>query len=183
MKHNNRTIFFSLLLPTMQALILPSFVCAQEPNLSVKSETRTQPEIFQLRPDDVTTMIAKRGILSGTKKEDQAVWGFDTPEDKVTWIVNAPKEDDYTVSVIFSMAEQVNIEVSSGASVLMTPSMVRTWENRPYLWRQEFPGTLHLKAGENRISFRLPDAQPAKAQGGSENRKPAIKFAIGVTEE
>jgi hypothetical protein len=168
--------------------ILPEIDIADLPKGSLSLSTASspdaqQPEVFFLRENDITTMIAKRGILNGTEKEDQAVWGFDTPEDKVTWIVNAPKEDDYTVSVIFSMAEQVNIEVSSGESVLVTPSMVRTWENRPYLWRQEFPGTLHLKAGENRISFRLPDAQPAKAQGDSENRKPVIKFAIGVTEE
>lgn len=179
MKSNNRTIIFSLLLPTMLTLILPSFLCAQESNLSVKSETKKQPEVFQLRPDGVTTMIAKRGILSGTKKEDQAVWGFDTPEDKVSWIVNAPKEDDYTIGVIFSMAEQVNIEVNSGESVLVTPSMVRTWENRPYLWRQEFPGTLHLKAGENKISFNLPDIQTSKAS--EDNKSP--RFAQGVTEK
>ena len=141
-----------------------------------------QPEVFQLRPDDITTMIAKRGILSGTEKEDQAVWGFDTPEDEVAWIVNAPEEDDYTISVIYSIREQVNMEVSSGESVLSVPSMVRTWENRPYLWRQEFPGTLHLKAGENRISFRLPDMQTENAPGSRVDRD-SPKFAQGVTED
>ena len=152
-------------------------------SLSTTSSTDVQQaEVFYLRENDITTMIAKRGILSGTQKEAQAVWGFDTPEDKVTWIVNAPKEDDYKISVIFSMEDQVNIEVSSGESVLVAPSMVRTWKNRPYLWRQEFPGTLHLKAGENKISFRLPDAQPAKVSGANDKEK-SIQFAIGVTKK
>ena len=146
---------------------------------SNKSEALPKGEVFLLRSDDLTTMVAKRGILTGTEKEDQAVWGFDTPEDMVTWIVNAPEEDDYTISVIYSKREQVNMEVSSGESVLVTPSLIRTWENRPYLWRQEFPETLHLKKGENRVSFRLPDTQEAEVT----QEKESPKFAIGVTEK
>ncbi|MDX2431377.1 MAG: hypothetical protein QNK35_10610, partial [Bacteroides sp.] len=167
--------------------ILPEINIADLPRgrLSLASASlagEQQPEVFILRENDITTMIAKRGILTGTEKEDQAVWGFDTPEDVVSWIVNAPKEDDYTISVIFSKREQVNIEVRSGESVLLAPSMIRTWENRPYLWRQEFPGTLHLKAGENRVSFRLPNIQAAKKSENSVKRE-SPKFAQGVTED
>jgi len=70
------------------------------------------------------------------------------------------------------------MEVSSGESVLRAPSILQTWENRPFLWRQHFPGTLHLKAGENRIRFRLPEGQAAKAPGAKSPR-----FASGVTED
>jgi len=182
MKKRKRIILLGLLLSTTLTLITPLFVCAQESELNARSVALQHPEVFQLRPDDITTMIAKRGILSGTEKEDQAVWGFDTEDDSVTWIVNAPKEDDYAISVIFSVREQVNMEVSSGESVLRAPSILQTWENRPFLWRQHFPGTLHLKAGENRISFRLPDAQPVKASGDSGSTK-SPRFASGVTED
>ena len=89
--------------------------------------------------------------------------GFESPQDTVTWTVIAPKEDDYVVNVLFSKREQVNLEVSSGDSVLTAPSMIRTWDYRPFFWRQELPGTLHLKAGKNQITFRLPDAKPAAA--------------------
>jgi len=182
MKKRKRIILLGLLLSTTLTLITPLFVCAQESELNGRSAALQHPEVFQLRLDDITTMIAKRGILSGTEKEDQAVWGFDTPEDMVTWIVDVPKEDDYTISVIYSIREQVNMEVRSGESVLLVPSMIRTWENRPYLWRQEFPGTLHLKAGENRVSFRLPDIQAAKPSDGGVKRD-SPKFAQGVTED
>ena len=182
MKKRKRIILLGLLLSTTLTLITPLFVCAQESELNARSVALQHPEVFQLRPDDITTMIAKRGILSGTEKEDQAVWGFDTEDDSVTWIVNAPKEDDYAISVIFSVREQVNMEVSSGESVLRAPSILQTWENRPFLWRQHFPEPLHLKAGENRIRFRLPDAQPVKASGDSGSTK-SPRFANGVTED
>ena len=110
------------------------------------------------------------------------VHGFSSPQDTVTWTVSVPKDDDYVVSVLFSKREQANLEVSSGDSVLTAPSMVRTWEYRPVFWRQELPGALHLKAGENRITFRLPDATPAAASEGNRAKK-SPRFGQGVTEE
>ena len=139
----------------------------QEAEKTATSTTLPRVKVFQLGPDDVTAMIASSGALSGNAKRHfrsaNVVHGFSSPQDTVTWTVIAPKEDDYVVSVLFSKREQTQLEVSSGDSVLTAPSMVRTWDYRPFFWRQELPGTLHLKAGENQITFRLPDAKPAAA--------------------
>lgn len=142
--------------------------------------------MVELRPDDVTTIIGERGELAGGLKGDTAVSGFDSPQDTVTWTVIAPKEDDYTVGVIFSTKEPATIEVRCGESILTAPSLPKTWEDRPFYWRQELPGLLHLKTGTNRITFRLPDAKEAKAsQRSAEGRgkgKPA-KPGSQATEE
>ena len=108
--------------------------------------------------------------------------GFESPEDTVTWTVNAPQDDDYVVSVLFSKREQTNIEISSGETVLAVPSSVRTWEYRPFFWRQELPGTLHLKAGENQITFRLPDAQLETASE-KDSTQESPRFGQGVTKD
>jgi hypothetical protein len=80
------------------------------------------------------------------------------------------------------MVDEVNIEVSSGESVLSAPSMVCTWEDRPYFWRQELPGTLHLKAGENQVSFRLPNAKPYTDSSEKANSR-AGKFGQAVQKD
>ena len=179
MKKGNRIVVLGLLLST-------TFVFAQEADKTVPSTTLPRVKVFQLSPDDVTAIIASSGSLSGNAKRHfrsaNVVHGFESPQDTVTWTVSAPKEDDYGVSVLFSKREQVNLEVSSGDSVLTAPSMIRTWEYRPFFWRQELPGTLHLKAGENRITFRLPDAKPAATSEGNRARR-SPRFGQGVTEE
>ena len=150
----------------------------------------SEVKVFELQPDEVTPIIASAGKLSGGAKRhfrsNNVVHGFESPEDMVTWTVLAPKDDDYVVDILFSKKEQVNLEVGSGDSVLTAPSMVRTWEYRPFFWRQELPGTLHLKAGENKITFRLPDVTPEQKQGAisnesNEGRTP--RFGQGVTKD
>ena len=179
---NNRPFIFAMYLIIGLTIIGCLGRGEKKSELKISSEALKQAETFQLRSNDLTTMIAKRGILTGTEKEDQAVFGFDTPDDMVTWIVNAPEEDDYTISVIYSVKEQVDMEVRSGSSVLVAPSTIRTWENRPYLWRQEFPETLHLKKGENKVSFRLPNVKTDDAVDKKDEKK-SPKFAIGVTDK
>ena len=153
-----------LILSIAPVLTTSPMVCAQATKGPNEAASDRQSDAIQLRPDDVTAIVASRGSLSGNAKRHfrsaNVVHGFESPKDKVTWTVVAPKDDDYVVDVLFSKREQVNIEVSSGDSVLTAPSIVRTWEYRPFFWRQELPGTLHLKAGENKITFRLPDAKP-----------------------
>lgn len=119
--------------------------------------------VIALRPDDVTTIIAERGELAGDLQSAIAVSGFDSPQESVTWSVDAPQENDYAVSLIFSSKYQATIEVCCGESVLTTQSLPRTWAGRAFYWRQELPGLLHVKAGKNRIVFRLPEGKVAKA--------------------
>jgi len=171
-KKRNRTTAFSLFLTTTLTVLTSLLAYAQEP----------QPEVIQLRLNDVTTIVSSRGILSGNVvKSGYVVYGFDTPQDMVTWTVNAPKEDDYTVSVLFSMKDQRNIEVRCGESVLVAPSLSKTWRDRPFFWRQALPGVLHLKAGTNRITLRLPDGGPVMASKGNGAMETNL-FGKGVTE-
>ena len=168
-------------------LLLTTFVCAQEAEKAAPSTTtQSSVKVFKLRADGVTAMIASSGALSDNAKRHyrsaNVVHGFESPQDTVTWTVSVPKEDDYVIGVLFSKRQQVKLEVSSGDSVLTAPSIIRTWDYRPFFWRQELPGTLHLKAGENQITFRVPDAKPAAASGGNNARR-SVRFGQGVTEE
>ena len=175
MKSNSMNTW-GYLLSTVLILSATTFVCAQQ-----AKKTPPPAKVFQLRTDGVTAMIASSGALSGNAKRHfrsaNVVHGFSSPQDTVTWTVIAPKDDDYVVGVLFSKREQTQLEVTSGDSVLTTPSMIRTWDYRPFFWRQELPGTLPLKAGENQITFRLPDVKPV----ASSRRSP--RFGQGVTEE
>ncbi|MDF7801639.1 alpha-L-fucosidase [Pontiellaceae bacterium B1224] len=139
----------------------------------------------ELRANGVTPIVASKGELTGNAKlhfrSANVVHGFESPQDTVTWTVIAPKEDDYVVNLLFSKQGQVNLEVRSGDSVLTAPSMIRTWKDRPFFWRQELPGTLHLEAGENQITFRIPDAKPAASENSRAAQSP--RFGQGVTEE
>ena len=124
---NFRIFILRVLLSTALAFVVTPNAFAQKSELNKKSDTQQGRE-FQLRSDDVTALVAKYGVLSGKDLTTVAnpVRGFYSPQDKVTWTVFAPKEDDYVVSVLFSMRDQVNIEVSSGNSVLTAPSMLCT---------------------------------------------------------
>lgn len=161
---------------TSIALVVTSFAFAQKP------ESKAKTKVFDLSKNDVTAIIASSGALSGNVQRDSRsaniVYDFESPQDKVTWTVIAPKEDDYVVGVLFSKKEQTLLEISSGNSVLTAPSMRKTWENRPYFWRQEMPGVLHLKKGENKITLRLLDAKPATTSD-----KEGPRFGNGVTEK
>lgn len=176
-KHN-----FRLLLIAIMTLIITSYAYSQKLELKTKEKAQQKEKIFNLGDSDVTALIASSGALSGNVQRDSRsaniVSNFKSPQDKVTWTVIAPKEDDYVVGVLFSKREQTRIEISSGNSLLTEPSMTPTWENRPYFWRQEMPGVLHLKAGKNLISLRLPDAKSATTL-----EKQGPRFGTGVTEE
>ena len=182
---NTGTILVGLILSMALVLITSPLVSSQETKGTTRSPSIPGSESIQLIPDGVTAIVASRGSLSGNaerhSRSANVIHGFESPQDTVTWTVVAPQEDDYVVDLLFSKREQVELEISSGDAVLTAPSIVRTWEYRPYFWRQELPGTLHLKAGENQITFRLPNAKPATASERS-RAKASPRFGQGVTE-
>ena len=136
-----------------------------------------------LRPDDVTTIMAWRGSVAGALKKDTIVSGFATPQEAVTWTVIAPREDDYALGLIFSGREGGRIEVRCGESFVTAPSMPRTWPERPFFWRQELPGTLHLKAGENRIALRLLEPTDSKSASAAKNPRQKNRAGTQLTDE
>ena len=188
------------LLTTVLLLSLTTVVDAQQKKPTSSSTLHSTPnvkdlhaaggdgiaKVVQLSPDKVTPIVASKGELSGNAKRHfrsgNVVHGFSSPQDTVTWTVNVPQEDDYVVDVLFSKKEQTKLEVSCGDSVLTAPSIVRTWEYRPFFWRQEMPGTLHLKAGGNQITFRLPEAKREEKTEDNDAKK-SVRFGQGVTEE
>lgn len=115
------------------------------------------PRVIHLRSDRVTTIMGEQGRLAAGLTNCTIVSGFASPRESVTWTVNAPREDDYAVGLIFSSPGQVQVELRSEHSVLEAQSLPRTWSSRPFYWRQEIPGLLHLKKGMNQITFRLPE--------------------------
>ncbi|RMF92150.1 MAG: hypothetical protein D6741_15240, partial [Planctomycetota bacterium] len=119
--------------------------------------SRAESPVVSLRSNDLTTIVAGKARKFGRLVGDSVVAGFRKPQDAVEWTVVAPKADDYAVSVIFSSPHRHTMEIACGDSVVTAPSVMRTWEGRPFYWRQEFPGVLHLEPGENRIRFRLLD--------------------------
>ncbi|MDB4766401.1 alpha-L-fucosidase [bacterium] len=186
MRTSTRTSSCIFLLAITLLLIQTTFVCGQNAEKSTSEKSPSKAKAVELAPDEVVPIIASKGKLSGNAKRHfrsaNVVHGFESPNDTVTWTVDVAKEDDYVIDILFSKKEQVKLEVSSGDTVLTAPSMVRTWEYRPFFWRQQLPGTLHLKAGINEITFRLPDANPeAGPKKSSKTKSP--RFGQGVTED
>ena len=140
-------------------------ILVREPANAAEEEKKSPgtARVVELRANDVTTIMAGRGEVTKGLTSATVVSGFDSPQKAVTWTVNAPKEDDYAVTLILHAPEQVAIEVRCGDSVLAAKSLPKTWEERPFYWRQEMPGLLHMKAGKNQITLRLPEAKEAKA--------------------
>ncbi|TWU42382.1 hypothetical protein [Novipirellula artificiosorum] len=121
-------------------------------------------EVIPLRPNDVTTMVAGRATrnLGSSGKATR----FTSSSDTVTWTVGAPQADDYAVSVIYMDPPKQMVEVRCGSSTVTAPALVRTWPEKPLFMRQELPGVLHLRKGENQIQFRLPELESDKPAEG-----------------
>ncbi|MGJ8650868.1 MAG: alpha-L-fucosidase [Opitutaceae bacterium] len=163
------------------ALVAIALITSMVTYASASSDDLPPLTAFELSADKVTAMVASRGAIKGGAmphfRSGNVVYKFESPEDTVSWKVVVPEDGDYVVNVLFSTQASTQIEVSSGDSVLNAPAMLRTWKGKPYFWRQELPGILPLKAGENEVSFRLPDAKPIP---GRDDNSP--RFGQGVTE-
>lgn len=168
---------------TLAAIILMFVAVAP---VRAKSADLALLTAFELSQDNVIAMVASRGSIGGDAKRHfrsgNVVYQFESPQDTVTWKVVVPEDGDYVVDVLFSGKKQTVLEVSSGESVLTAPSIVPTWKGRPYFWRQELPGALSLKAGENEVTFRLPHPNLIADKSSGEDGK-SLRFGQGVTDE
>ena len=154
-----------------KALITGMFVsiCALTPCLQAKPK-ELPPQVVDLRPDDLTTIVVGRAEVSGIMDDGKgdriknSIAGFYAPDVTATFQVNAPEAADYAVGVIICAEQVETMEVRCGQSVLTVESMEKTWKGAPHYWRQEIPGVLSLRKGLNEIVFRLPQVQPGKPQ-------------------
>ena len=103
------------------------------------------PRTWQLRPDDITTIMGFRAQLSGnlthadrptpTVVNDAFVRGFKTENDIMTWKVNAPYEASYSVALRYAgrkkILAQSTLQVSSGGATISEKVNVPNWDTRP----------------------------------------------------
>ena len=136
------------------------------------------PRTWELRPDDITTIMGFRAELSGnlnvaarptpTVVNDAFIRGFKTDNDIMTWEVNAPYEANYTVSLLYAGREEIlaqsTLEVSSGGTTITEKVNVPNWDTRPLVQRHTLKQNLLLKKGINKIRLRLVDFQGTQAK-------------------
>ena len=136
------------------------------------------PKTWQLRPDDITTIMGFRAELSGnlnvadrptpTVVNNAFIRGFKTKNDVMTWEVDAPYEASYTVAFLYTGRKEIlaqsTLEVSSGSTTITEKVNVPNWDTRPIVQRHTLKQNLVLKKGINKISFRLVDFQGTQAE-------------------
>ncbi len=161
----------------------PLFVCALSFGTVVLNSQESvlhpywAPRVWELRPDDVTTVMGFRAELSGnlnvedrptpTVVNNAFIRGFKTDNDIMTWEVNAPYEACYSVALLYTGNKQVlaesTLEVSSGPTTIVEKVNVPNWDTRPAVQRHYLKQNLLLKKGINKVSFRLVNFQGSQA--------------------
>jgi len=160
---------------------------AQRPNERMKGNNigaKHRPKTIAVRPDDITVVPAFHAELTGNLKPppqprpslngDFCVKGFVKPSDVVTWRLRLPQDGEYLIAVLYngdndSVVPGCTIEVSSAPQrkVQREPALLRWWApNRPFVVRHWLKEPLPLKAGENRVSFRLSSISDGQTKLG-----------------
>ncbi len=143
------------------------------------------PKTWQLRADDITTVMGFRAELSGnltfedrptpTVVNNAFIRGFDTEKDIMTWELEAPADARYTVALLYAgnkeILAQSTLEVASGATVITEPVNVPNWDTRPAVQRHYLKQPLLLKKGINKVSFRLVNFQGTSADRAALNNQ------------
>ncbi len=152
-----------------------------------------------LRPDDVTTIMSYRGELTdGLFCPDVSkpayggnpglIYRFSGPQERLTWTVLAPADDDYAVAIVCcgddDILDDCEIELQCNERVLTRMVGARTgWERN--FFRRSFDAVLPLRKGSNRMSFRLPhgtwpSGAPTIPEGGDGTLKFGQKIGFGI---
>ena len=136
------------------------------------------PRTWQLRPDDITTIMGFRAKLSGnlshadrptpTVVNDAFIRGFKTENDIMTWEVNAPYEANYSVALLYAGRKEIlaqsTLEVSSERTAITEKVNAPAWDTRPLVQRHTLKQNLLLKRGVNKITLRLVDFQGTREE-------------------
>ena len=134
------------------------------------------PMTWQLRADDITTIMGFRAELTGNLNHlerptpmvvnNAFIRGFFTEDDVMTWEVEAPDEAEYTIALMYTgsndILSQSTFEVSSGSFTIVEKANVKHWDTRPIVQRHYLKQNLKLKKGLNKITFRLVTFAPEK---------------------
>ena len=180
--NSQRTIVHVFLWFVSFSLFLPMVAFSQEGIL----HPYWAPTTWQLRPDDITTVMGFRAKLAGNLNvadrpttavvNNAFIRGFMTEDDVMTWEVNAPAEASYTVSLLYTgnkeILSQTTLEVASGSTSIIVKANVPNWDTRPTVQRHTLKQTLPLKKGINQVSFRLVDFQGTQADREALENRP-----------
>ena len=181
-------------------LLVILMICAVS-NVSAQNQSNSQertlhpywaPRTWQLRPDDITTVMGFRAELSGhlnvadrptpTVVNNAFIRGFKTENDIITWEVDAPYEANYSVALLYTGRKEIlaqsTLEVSSGGTTITEKVNVPNWDTRPLVQRHTLKQNLLLKKGINKISLRLVDFQGTREERDAQDN---IKNAKGKT--
>lgn len=135
------------------------------------------PRTWQLRLDDITTIMGFRAKLTGnlnvadrptpTVVNNAFIRGFKTENDIMAWEVDAPYEASYTVALLYTGSKEIlsqsTLEITSGKTTIIEKANVPNWDARPVVQRHYLKQNLLLKKGINKISFRLVNFQGTQA--------------------
>ncbi|WP_405563351.1 alpha-L-fucosidase [Polaribacter sp. Asnod6-C07] len=127
------------------------------------------PKTWQLRADDITTIMGFRAQLTGNLNHlerptpevvnNAFIRGFFTKDDVMTWEVEAPYEAEYSIALLYTGSNNIlsksTFEVTSGNTTIIEKANIKNWETRPIVQRHYLKQNLKLKKGINKISFRL----------------------------
>ncbi|MDO6792074.1 hypothetical protein Q4588_14285 [Tamlana sp. 1_MG-2023] len=127
------------------------------------------PKTWDLRPDDITTIMGFRAELSGNLNHlerptpmvvnNAFIRGFYTKNDVMTWEVEAPDDAKYSIALLYTgsndILSQSTFEVTSGETTIIEKANIKNWDTRPIVQRHYLKQNLKLKKGLNKISFRL----------------------------
>ncbi|CAA6677621.1 MULTISPECIES: alpha-L-fucosidase [unclassified Lentimonas] len=148
------------------------------------------PRTWELRPDDITTIMGFRAELSGnlnvadrptpTVVNNAFIRGFESEEDVMTWEVDAPYEAVYSVALVYTGLDEIlaqsTLELSSGTSSITETANVPNWDTRPLVQRHWLKENLLLQKGINQICLRLVNFKGTQAERDALN---AMKNAKG----
>lgn len=150
-----------------------------------------------LRPGDRTIVMSYRGeptkgLFCPDLSKPYLTHGanlihqFSGPEEKLSWTVNAPKDDDYKVSIIYlgddDVLDDIDVELQ-GNGVTLAMTVRKRREGEKAFIRLTFGDVMPLKEGPNQLSFRLPhgtwrNGRPVAPEGGRLDFGQKIGFGL-----
>ena len=163
-----------VLLSAVILLLTPYVIVSQEPVI----HSYWAPRIWQLRANDITTIMGFRAELAGnltvadrptpTVVNNAFIRGFQTEDDSMTWEVDVPEQASYSFAFLYTGSKEIlaqsTLEISTGDTTIKERANVPNWETRPVVQRHYLKQNLELKKGINKIRFRLVDFEGTRAE-------------------
>lgn len=153
------------------------------------------PDVRTLNPNQRNILMAFHAVTEGKLSETTLPpvrnrlafegYGFRYTEDKLTWAVEVPVEDEYEAFLLYEKPGDVitksSIEIYTGGQIqTLSPinAKIPDGPGRLRYRRQSLDGGFHLEKGLNLISIRMIPREENKAPFKMENIQEEIQFRI-----